>query len=280
MTSAAPPLRTANDAIVRGLSAFLVTTRFHREHMSSAPFGVPLAQVVDPLRMESATFLHLLGTLDRLAFGPTGMPMPRWVFFDGAELPGGIFGFGRPASELAPSTRELFAVPSDYRGLVPFSMFIAIPMLDPGSWMGHNLASMHRALPGERLAGLASITKALGLKTFGARVLYGATQWKSPALHVHTKFGPLDLVTAYTPAHSKPETLTYRVDITDERLRAACGEPGLELARPATTRIVDADDHDTLRELQRELRSGARYRITSAPRRELERVLVPLARVR
>jgi hypothetical protein len=280
ITEARPmPLKTANDMIVRELSAFLVATPFHRAHMNPAPFDIPLAHVIDPLRMESAAFLHLLSTLDRLTFGPTGMPMPKWVFFDGAELPGGIFGFGRPARDVLPSTRERFGVPPDYDGLVPFSMFIAIPMLEPGTWMGHNLASIHRTLPGQELAGLGSITKALGLKTFGARVLYGATQWSSPALHIHTKFGPLDLVTAYTPAHSKPETLTYRVAITDECLRAACGDPAFALARPAATRVIDAEDHGTMRELQRELLDGARYQIVSAPRREAERVFVPLARV-
>jgi hypothetical protein len=272
-------LKAANHFIVRNLSAFLVATRFHRAHMNPAPFDIPPAQVIDPLRMESATFLHLLGTLDRLTFGPTGMPMPKWVFFDGAELPGGIFGFGRPAQALLPSTRERFGVPPGYAGLVPFSMFIAIPMLEPGTWMGHNLASIHRTLPDEHLAGLGSVTKALGLKAFGARVLYGATQWNSPALHIHTKFGPLDLVTAYTPAHSKPETLTYRVAIHDECLRAACGDPTVALARPPATRLIDADDHPTLHALQRELLDGARYQIASAPKREADRVLVPLARV-
>ena len=36
----------------------------------------------------------LLEQLDALTFGPEGMPMPLWVFYNASELPGGIVGFG------------------------------------------------------------------------------------------------------------------------------------------------------------------------------------------
>ena len=40
--------------------------------------------------------------------------------------------------------------PELYDGLIPYSMFIAIPMLQPGGWMGHNLASANRSLVARR----------------------------------------------------------------------------------------------------------------------------------
>ena len=40
--------------------------------------------------------------LDRLTFGTEGMPMPRWLFVDGAGLPGGIAGLGRTCSDRGP----------------------------------------------------------------------------------------------------------------------------------------------------------------------------------
>ena len=40
------------------------------------------------------------------------------------------------------------------------------------------------------MQGLASVTKALALKTFNASEQVGATQWDSEALFIHTGFGP------------------------------------------------------------------------------------------
>ena len=68
------------------------------------------------------------------------------------------------------------------------------------------------------------------MKALRVRRLYGATQWASAALFIHTKFDPLELVTAYTPAHPEAEALTYAVDATDESLRATLGAPKARLA--------------------------------------------------
>lgn len=273
-------LRAGNERILRALSPFLVAARFNQERLDLAPFGleIPPARRFDPLRTRSAPFLDLLQRLDAATFGPEGMPMPRWVFFDGAELPGAIFGLGRDAEDLSPRARRLFRLPRGYRGFVPYSMFIAIPLFEAGAWMGHNLASLNPQLPEERLAGLASITKAIGLKAFRARVLFGVTQWESLALHIHAKFGPLELVTAYTPAHSEARSLTYRFEVTDERLRAACGDPGVHLYRPRPMRWIDAQDEKAMRDLHAQIRSGARWCIPGPPERRGGRVRVPLAR--
>ena len=272
-------IRTRNDDAVNRLEPFLVTAPFNVPHMNLAPFGRAIApeHVFDPLRQESVTFRELVHRLDAATFGPTGMPMPQWVFFDGAELPGGVFGFGRRADQLGPVARALFDVPDDYRGLVPFAMFIAIPMRTRGAWMGHNLASLNPQLPNEKLGGLASITKAFGLAAFGARTQYGATQWRSPALHIHTRFGPLELVTAYTPAHSEPRTLTYCFDVTDNSLRAAAGDPDVILPRRAATEFLDSDDEGAMRALQSKLEAGThRAWIADRPRTFGGRVEVPV----
>jgi hypothetical protein len=274
-------MRFGNERILRELQPFLVVTPFNRPYMDLAPFGMSLSGegIIDPLRTSSAPFLQLLERLDAITFGPEGMPMPRWVFFDGAEVPGGIFGMGRPAASLSVRAREVLGVPDGYEGIVPYSMFIAIPMVPEGSWMGHNLASLNRTLPEEGLKGLASATKAVGLKVFRARRFYGVTQWRSLALHIHTKFGPLDLLTAYTPAHSEPRTLTYHFEVTDDRLRAACGDPGVALRRPDPSRWIDADDESAMHRLHDEVRRGARWQIVGPPVREGERIRVPVAPV-
>ncbi len=203
--------------------------------------------------------------------------MPRWVFYNGSELPGGIVGFGRRVAQLTPTQRAAMHVPPGYDGLVPLSMFIAIPMLPTGNWMGHNLASLNGVFPKAGLSSLASITKAFGLRVFRTRNCYGATQWRSVALWIHTKFGPLNLVTAYTPAHSDPMTLTYRVEITLDGLRAACGDPTMKLTRPPIDFWIDAGDVDHACRIQDEIEAGSHFCIVDQPQRDGDQVRLPIA---
>lgn len=269
---------TGNDRIIETLQPYLVATPWSRPHFDLAPFGLPIADanVFNPLRLDYERFAELLERMDGLTFGPEGMPMPRWVFYNGSELPGGIMGFGLPAQALTSRQREVMGVGEEETGLVPLSMFIAIPMLPRSHWMGHNLASMNAVFPEAGLKRLASITKAFGLRVYGTEVCYGATQWQSIALYIHTKFGPLDLVTAYTPAHSNPMTFTYRVEITEQALRNACGDPSAGLDRPAATFSLAVDDVDGAHRLQDEIERGARYVIVDRPVREGGHSRVPL----
>ncbi len=272
----------SNPRLLADLEPYIVVTPWNRPHFDLAPFGLSIKDehVFNPMKLSSERFLLLLQEMDRLTFGPEGMPMPRWVFYNCSELPGGIMGFGRRAGEMTESERAALGIADDYDGLVPYSMFIAIPMLPAGDWMGHNLCSMNSVLPDSGLKSLGSVTKAFGLYTYRTRVLYGATQWHSKALHIHVKFGPLDLVTAYTPAHSEPMTLTYRVAITLNGLLNACGDPSASIDRPEPTLLLDADDADTVRSLQDEIEQGARYQIVDRPRYEDDRTIIPIASCR
>lgn len=270
--------------LLERLTPFVVTPRFHLASLDRAPFGVPLVEHVDPLAIKSEAFLTLLERLDARTFGPEGMPMPRWVFFDCAELPACIVGFGQPASALRPKTREVLGVPADYAGLVPLSMYIALPMARRGAWFGHNLASLAPVLAerdpdGPDLHGLGSITKAFALRAMRAQRLYGATQWASTALFIHTKFGPLALDTAYTPAHSEPETLTYAFDVTDDALRATMGDESVHLERPAPDFWLSSRDVAGMKALQARIEAGERFVIPWGPRRVGDGNEVPITQV-
>ncbi len=270
---------TRNDAIVERLEPFVVALPSHAARLELHPFGldIPADHVIDPTRMASAAFLHRLQTLDQLTFGPEGMPMPRWVFYDCAELPGAIFGFSMPARRLPAEVRRQLGT-EDPDALVPLSMYIAIPMKPPAVWFGHNLASLNPVFPDLGLAGLASITKAVGLAVFRCGTQFGATQWDSEALDIHTRFGPLELITAWTPAHSEAATLTYRFDITEQRLRHALGDPSAKLAYPEPELEVDQADEELMQRLQAEIEQGARYVVAGRPRRVSGHQRVPLAR--
>jgi len=243
------------------------------------PFGldIPPGNVINPLRMASERFLLLLQTLDRLTFGPEGMPMPRWVFYNCAELPGAIFGFARDAATLPEHVRTSLGLAPGETGLVPFSMYVAIPIKPPDVWFGHNLASLNPTFPELAMKGLASITKAFALRVCRCQTQVGATQWDSDALYIHPRFGPLELVTAWTPAHPLSETLTYRFDVTEDKLRYAYGDPDAALARPQMELEIASDDRQAMRDLQARIEAGERFVVTGPPRRHQQIRRVPVA---
>lgn len=261
-----PPFSTKNDSIFEILDLFIIATPDQLPFADLHPFDVEIRWVIDPTRRASATFLDILQRLDGLTFGPTGMPMDKWVFYDCAELPGFIVGFAIEAAALTPDERLMLRVPDGYEGPVPLSMYIAIPMRAPGHWFGHNLASLGRQLPRLPLAHLGTLTKVMALRAMRAEVNVGITQWPSQALFIHTKFGPLDLLSTWTPVHSFPASLTYRFPVSDTTLRAAAGDPALTLERPTPTRLLDATDHEGMQALQRAIEGGQRLVLSGPPR--------------
>jgi hypothetical protein len=276
-------LAPRNDRLLTTLEPFLVATSENLPHFDRAPFGmaIPPEHCLDPLRLASSPFVELLCHLDAATFGPGGMPMPRWIFFDGGAVSGGVVGFGRRAADLSVRARELLQVPPDYRGLVPFSMYIAIPTIDPATWIGHNLCSVAGHLRDEQLGGLGSLTKAVALKVLQARVQIGASQWDSVALHVHAKLGPLRIVTAWTPAHTKPWTLTYSAAIDDAALRHLAGDPRGRVTMSEPDFWLVSDDHAAMQDLQARIERGERFRMVGPPERsDGDGQRVPIARER
>jgi hypothetical protein len=275
-----PSFRTHNDSIFEYLDSYIIATADQLGSADLNPFGVPVREHIDPTLTRHETFFTLLQRLDALTFGTVGMPMEKWVFYNCAELPGFIYGFSIDASELLPDEATLLQVPPDYRGPVPLSMYIAIPMREPGAWFGHNLASLNRQLPTRRLSHLGTLTKAMALRAMRAEKNVGVTQWSSMALHIHTKFGPLALETAWTPVHSFPASLTYAFPVTETSLRFALGDPDATVSRPTPSTWLDATDTDAMQSVQRALEGGAEISITGSPREPSDGQpsrLVPLA---
>ncbi len=235
-------------------------------HPGEAPLGIEVSTEhrYDPHRVRSGDFLHALQRLDELTFGPVGMTMPRWVFYDCAEVPGGIFGFGRPAAELPEWLLRALDVPASYRGLVPLSMYVAIPMLEEGAWHTYTLCTINEVAPGAAPANLGVLTEACGLSIFQVHTAYGATQWRSPKLDVHARFGPLELLTAWTPAHSDPATVTFRFPVERDRIdEALAREPHPRRGSDPHVEWIDCDDSEALQALQTRIEAGERLELLS-----------------
>jgi hypothetical protein len=183
----------------------------------------------NPLEMAQVEFANRILSLEARAFGPSGMAMPRWVFYDCAIVPGFVAGFAARVSSLSPAVRAaLFPEPeltapgaahapslAADEEWAPLSLFIIIPTMSAsGEWVAHNLCSVNSLLPKtERYHGIGFLSKAFGLWYANVRTCCGMTQWTSPAVRLHAHYGDFEVLTAFTPVHSYARTLTYRVEV-------------------------------------------------------------------
>lgn len=177
----------------------------------------------NPLEMDQLVFANRILNLETKAFGPSGMAMPRWVFYDCAIVPGFVAGFAARTSALDAETRVALGVASEADAeaeeWTPLSLFIIIPtMSDKGEWVAHNLCSVNSILPkGLQYYGIGFLSKGFGLWYANVQKVCGMTQWTSPSVRLHAHYGDFEVLTAFTPVHSYSHTLTYRVQVDAHR---------------------------------------------------------------
>ena len=188
----------------------------------------------NPLDLKELAFADRIYSIEERAFGPSNMAMPRWVFYDCAVLPGFVAGFAARPSALSKIAKEVLdpksfpatgtsakgsSVLKEIQNLsemdwVPLSLFIIIPTMHKGEWVAHNLCSVNSLLPkSEQFYGLGFLSKAFGLWYANVEQCTGITQWGSPALKLHSHYGPLEVIGAYAPVHSHAKTVTYRCEV-------------------------------------------------------------------
>lgn len=252
---------------------YIVTARSNLGALNLAPFGLALdeARIYDPTRTRSRAVIEGLHAMDAFSFGDQAMLMPRWVLFDCGEFPGIVSGFGRVARDLPQDVRRAYGVEGEARDevFVPLSMWIAIRCAEEGAWFGHNLASANLVARSEPLSGLATLTKAIGIQIARATRQYGATQWSSASLNIHLSMGQMTLLSAYTPAHTHPETFVYRIDVDRARVAAPL-EEGWQRPTSGGDRFVDAGDTEAIEALHAELEAGRQIHLLRVERREGE----------
>lgn len=187
----------------------------------------------NPLEMDQVKFANRILNLETKAFGPSGMEMPRWVFYDCAIVPGFVAGFAARTSSLDMKTRIALGVESetavDEEEWTPLSLFIIIPtMSDKGEWVAHNLCSVNSILPKElQYYGIGFLSKGFGLWYANVQKVCGMTQWTSPSVRLHAHYGDFEVLTAFTPVHSYSHTLTYRVEVDSKRWEKFFSKDGI-----------------------------------------------------
>lgn len=188
------------------------------EHSQIDWFANNTPQYINPLMMSEVEFGNQILELESRAFGPSNMAMPRWVFYDCAITPGFVAGFAIKAEKLSPELRAQLPFVGKHEW-VPLSLFIIIPtMSKDGEWVAHNLCTVNSLVSKElNFYGLGFLSKAFGLWYANVKICCGFTQWGNPAIRLHSYYGPFEILTAYTPIHSFPRTLTYRVKLESDQ---------------------------------------------------------------
>lgn len=233
----------------------------------------------NPLAMDEVDFADMIIRLETSAFQATGMPMPRWVFYDCAVMPGFVAGYALHRSKATPEMLDVLK-PSERSEWLPISLFIAIPAMAAKEWVAHNLCSINSSIPkGQSIYGLGFLTKAFALWYANVETLCGITQWSSPAVRLHTHYGDFEVLTAYTPVHSYARTLTYRM-VTDSRewKRFFTHEQAPDFTEKYEEAgfTVNPKDDESLKSFQRRLEAGGtRYYLNATQIRtqELDAVL-------
>ncbi len=241
---------------------YVVSTPSLRDRMNLEPLGQRLnvEHVYSSLHMSSGPFLDLIQHLDSRCYTVLQMRMPRWAFYDCGELPGAIIGLGRRAAELGPEVLRALEVPEDYTGLVPLTMFVAIPTLEAGHWLGHTINSIREVMDAGPTEGARRLTVAIALSALRAVRFTATTQWASDQLDVIAHFGPLELLAAWVPQHDKPGTCVVRAECDEAKLdRALSSDP--PTAR--FSRVVDPDNETALIGLHQDIEAGSRVFVSS-----------------
>jgi hypothetical protein len=210
----------------------------------------------NPLQMHEVGFANQILRLETACFEKSGMPMPRWVFYDCAIIPGFVAGFALHRSKASQEILNILK-PEPAEEWLPISLFIIIPTMADKEWVAHNLCSVNSLVSeNSKYYGVGFLTKAFGLWYANVEICCGITQWGSPAVRLHTHYGDFEVLTAYTPIHSYPRTLTYRVTVdTAEWQRFFTSKPSPDFARryEAAGFEVHSEDEDSLKSFQSRL---------------------------
>jgi hypothetical protein len=256
------------EAILRRCTPFIISYPANWPALDLNPFGLEISaeRRFTATSLASRDVVDGLHHLDAVTFGDQEMLMPRWVLFDCGEFPGLVFGFGCRSDQLPDYAREAYHVLERDDAYVPLSMWVAVRCAEDDAWFGHNLSSGNLILKGaDALPGLAVITKIIGVKVTRANKQYGATQWDSDSIGLHLRLGDMEVLSAYTPAHTHPETFAYRIEVDEERLVGSL-RPNWRKPDGSGKRILAADDSEGIRHLQDELEAGQRWQLVGTQR--------------
>ena len=167
---------------------------------------------------------------------PGELALPGWVLSDLYLLPGAIGLLTCEARLLDVPVRKRLGLRPDDRAIAAASL--GAPTIHPGTFIGVSLLSLiPRVLAG-------AWVKALTLRMLGAKRLRGVAQWQNPSVRVHTRMGPIRVVSSVPGTHEfKAKSFVYESDLSDDSAW------GMAMQRKVDMRIdarIAGGDHDEL----------------------------------
>ena len=169
-----------------------------------APFGVPVKYYAAE---RHPNLVERYRDANALAF-PGDLTLPGWVLSDLYLLPGAIGLLVCPGRFLDVPTRKRLGLHPDDEAVA--AAYYGAPAVEPGTFIGVSLLSLVPKI----LAG--AWVKALTLRMLRAQRLRGVAQWQSPSIRVHTRMGPLRVVSSVPGTHEfRAKSFVYESDLTD-----------------------------------------------------------------
>lgn len=212
---------------------------------------------------ETADFARLLNQSNNIAFGGSrSMGMPLWVMLDCGILPSAIIGFMIDADDAPDDLWDLLELDDDFEGWIPVSEYCAALTVEPGCVSGF---SLHSHLPNQ---GIATRTKALAMAVLDAKAQIGVTQFSNPAIRVHARFGPMEVLIHRPAIHTHTEdTFVYRLQLPELQMLESMAREVVEFGdrrRPeGVTWSFDPSDERAHVRLRSHLAEGGRAWIVS-----------------
>lgn len=187
---------------------------------------------------------------NQLAF-PGALALPGWVLSDLYLLPGAIGLLTCEARYLDVPIRKRLGLRPDDTAIA--AAYLGAPTVHPGTFIGVSLLSLiPRVLAG-------AWVKALTLRMLGAKRLRGVAQWQNPSVRVHTRMGPIRVVSSVPGTHEfKAKSFVYESTLGDE------SEWGLAMQRKVEMRIdarIPGSDHDELGRILERAEAGEEIHI-------------------
>jgi hypothetical protein len=140
---------------------------------------------------------------------PGELTLPGWVLSDLYLLPGAIGLLLCRASVLDVPTRKKLGLAPDDEAIA--AAYLAAPTVKPRAFIGVSLLSLVPKI----VAG--AWVKALTLRMLGARRLRGVAQWQNPSVRVHTRMGPIRVVSAVPGTHEfRAKSFVYESDLSND----------------------------------------------------------------
>jgi hypothetical protein len=180
-------------------------SRMNAASMDLEPFGVKARFFAAE---EHPALVERYRDANALAF-PGDLALPGWVLSDLYLLPGAIGLLVCHGGFLEVPTRKRLGIGVDDVAIA--AAYYAAPTVASGTFIGVSLLSLVPKI----LAG--AWVKALSLRMVRAKKLRGVAQWASPAVRVHTRMGPLRVVSSVPGTHEfRAKSFVYESDLSDD----------------------------------------------------------------